>query len=99
MQRAARGVPTFMAHVHAVAAVDLQWVSYSVSMLVGVLPDALLWISRRGFGRGGFGRGFGGFRLFRVLFTLLFTTLVGPIVLVVLIAFVAYRFFVSRRGQ
>jgi hypothetical protein len=34
-----------------------------------------------------------------VLFTLLFTTLVGPIVLVVLIAFVAYRYFVSRRGQ
>jgi hypothetical protein len=33
------------------------------------------------------------------LFTLLFTTLLGPVVLVVLIAFVAYRFFTSRRRR
>jgi hypothetical protein len=88
-----------MAYVHAVAAVDLQWTLYAASLLVGVLPDALLLILRRGFGRGGFGRGLGGFRLFRVLFVLLFTTIVGPIVLVALIAFFAYRFFVSRRGR
>jgi hypothetical protein len=55
----------------------------------------------RGLGRGGFGfgRGRGSFGLFRILFTLLFTTLLGPIVLVALIAFVAYRFFISRRRQ
>jgi hypothetical protein len=35
----------------------------------------------------------------RVLFALLFTTLLGPIVLVALIAFVAYSFFTSRRGR
>jgi hypothetical protein len=87
-----------MAYVHAVAAGNLEWAVYAASLLLGVLPEGLLLILRRGFGRGGFGRGFGGFRLFRVLFTLLFTTLVGPIVLVVLIAFVAYRYFVSRRG-
>jgi hypothetical protein len=71
---------------------------YTVSLLVGVLPDRLLLIQRRGFGRGGFGFGRrrGSFGLFRVLFALLFTTLFGPIVLVALIAFVAYRFFVSR---
>ena len=34
----------------------------------------------------------------RVLVPLLFTTLLGPIVLVALIAFVAYRFFINRRG-
>jgi hypothetical protein len=39
------------------------------------------------------------FRLIRVLFALLFTTLLGPIVLVALVAFVAYRFFTSRRGR
>jgi len=88
-----------MAYGHAVAAVDLQWALYAASLLVGVLPDALLLILSRGFGRGGFGRGLRGFRLFRVVFVLLFTTLVGPIVLVALIAFFAYRFFASRRGR
>jgi hypothetical protein len=31
-----------------------------------------------------------------VLYALLFTTLLGPIVLVALIVFIAYRFFTSR---
>jgi hypothetical protein len=90
-----------MAYIHAVAAGDLQWALYPVSLLVSVLPDELLLIiQRRGFGRRGFGFGRrrGSFRLLRVLFTLLFTTLLGPIVLVALVAFVAYRFFTSRRG-
>jgi hypothetical protein len=87
-----------MDYIHAVAAGDLDWALYTVSLLVGVLPDGLLLIQRRGFGRGGFGFGRrrGSFGLFRVLFALLFTTLFGPIVLVALIAFVAYRFFASR---
>ena len=88
-----------MAYVHAVAAGNLEWALCAVSLLVSVLPEGLLLIMRRGFGRGGFGRGRGGFGLFRVLFTLLFTTLVGPIVLVALIAFMAYRYFVGRRGR
>jgi len=90
-----------MPYIHAVAPVDLEWALYTVSLLVSVLPDALLLILRRGFGRGGFGfgRGRGSFGLFRILFTLLFTTLLGPIVLVALIAFVAYRYFDSRRGR
>jgi hypothetical protein len=87
-----------MDYIHAIAAGDLDWALYTVTLLVGVLPDRLLLIQRRGFGRGGFGFGRrrGSFGLFRVLFALLFTTLFGPIVLVALIAFVAYRFFVSR---
>jgi hypothetical protein len=88
-----------MDFLHAIAAGDLQWALYAVSLLVSVLPDGLLLILRRGFGRGGFGRGRGGFGVFRILFTLLFTTLLGPIVLVALIAFVAYRYFTSRRGR
>lgn len=71
-----------------------------MSLLVSVLSDELLLVLRRGFGRGGIGRGLGGFRLFRIfriLFALLFTTLLGPIVLVALIAFVAYRYFFTGR--
>jgi hypothetical protein len=87
-----------MDYIHAIAAGDLDWALYTVSLLVGVLSDGLLLIQRRGFGRGGFGFGRrrGSFGLFRVLFALVFTTLFGPIVLVALIAFVAYRFFASR---
>jgi hypothetical protein len=88
-------------YIPAIAAGDLEWALYVVSLLVGVLPEELLLIQRRGFGRGGFGFGRrrGSFGLFRLLFALLFTTLFGPIVLVALIAFVAYRFFTSRRGR
>jgi hypothetical protein len=90
-------------YIHAIAAGDLERALYVVSLLVGVLPEELLVIQRRGFGRGGFGFGFGrrrgSFGLFRIVFALLFTTLLGPIVLVALIAFVAYRFFTSRRGR
>jgi hypothetical protein len=90
-----------MAHIHAIAAGDLEWALYALSLLVSILPDALLVIQRRGFGRGGvgFGRRRGSFGLFRILFVLLFTTVLGPIVLVALIAFVAYSFFNNRRGR
>ena len=86
-----------MDYLHAIAAGDLRWALYAVSLLVSVLSDELLLVLRRGFGRGGIGRGLGGFRLFRILFALLFTTLIGPIVLVALIAFVAYRYFFTGR--
>jgi hypothetical protein len=90
-----------MAYIHAIAAGDLERALYAISLLVSVLPDGLLLIQRRGFGRRGFGfgRGRGSFGLFRILFALLFTTLLGPIVLVALIAFIAYRFFASRRRR
>jgi hypothetical protein len=54
----------------------------------------------RGFGRRGFGfgRGRGSFRLLRILFVLLFTTVLGPIVLVALIAFAAYGFLAAGGG-
>jgi hypothetical protein len=89
-----------MAYIHAIAAGDLEWLLYTISLLASVLSDELLLIiQRRGFGRRGFGFGRrrGSFGLFRILFALLFTTLLGPIVLVALIAFVAYRFFTGRR--
>ncbi len=89
-----------MAYIHAIAAGHLEWTLYAISLLVSALPDELLLIIRRvGFGRRGFGRGFGSFRILRILFALLFTTLLGPIVLVALITFIAYRFLTSRRGR
>ncbi len=91
-----------VSYIHAiVTAADLQWALYAVSLLVSVVPEEFLLILRRGFGRRGigFGRRRGSFGLFRILFVLLFTTMVGPIVLVALIAFVAYRFFTSNRRR
>lgn len=91
---------SFIAYLHEIAG-DPGWVLYTISLLAGVLPEALLLIQRRGFGRGGvgFGRRRGSFGMFRILFVLLFTTVLGPILLVALIAFFAYRFFASRRGR
>jgi hypothetical protein len=90
-----------MAYLYEISAGNIGWAVYAVSLLAGVLPDTLLMVQRRGFGRGGvgFGRRRGSFGLFRILFVLLFTTVVGPILLVGLIAFFAFRFFASRRGR
>jgi hypothetical protein len=90
-----------MVYIHAIAAGHVELALYAVSLLVSVLPDDLTLIRMRGFGRRGFGfgRGRGSFRVLRILFVLLFTTVLGPIVLVALIAFAAYAFFSSRRGR
>jgi len=104
MTRAAggEGSTSFMAYIHAIAAGHLELALYTVSLLASALPEKLLLTLMRGFGRRGFGfgRGRGMFRIFRVvriLFVLLFTTILGPIVLVVLIALAAYAFISSRR--
>ena len=88
-----------MANIHAISAGHLEWTLYAVSLLAGVLSDGLLVIVlRRGFGRRGFGRGgLGSFRLIRILFVLLFTTVLGPIVLVAVVVVAGYWFFAIRR--
>jgi hypothetical protein len=88
-----------MAYIHTIAAGQLELALCAVSLLVNALPEKILLLWMRGFGRRGFGRGFGSFRILRILFVLLFTTVLGPIVLVALIALVAYGFFSSRRGR
>jgi len=88
-----------MAYIYEVATGNAEWVLQALALLVAVLREDLLLYLRRGFGRGGFGRRRGSFRLIRILFVLLFTTLLGPIVLVALLAFVAYAYFNSRRGR
>ncbi len=91
-----------MSYILAIPA-HLEWASYAIMLLVGVLPDRVLAaiVLRRGFGGRGFGRGLGPFRLIRlarVLFVLLFTTILGPIVLVALLVFAGYWFFTNRRS-
>lgn len=101
------GSASFMAYIHAIAAGHLELALYTASLLASALPEELPLILMRGFGRRGFGfgRGRGIFRLFRIfrlvrfLFVLLFTTVLGPIVLVALIAFAGYAFFNSRLGR
>jgi len=90
-----------MANIYVLATEHLEWALYAVSLLVGALPDEIPLLRMRGFGRRGFGfgRGRGSFRLFRILFVLLFTTALGPVVLVALVAFAAYGFFSSRRER
>lgn len=97
-RRAKKGAPGIMAHIYAIAAGYLEWSLWTIPLVVGALPDLALWVQRRGFGRRGvgFGRRRGSFGLFRILFVLLFTTVLGPILLVALVAFFAYRFFASR---
>jgi hypothetical protein len=91
-----------MAYIHAIPAGHLEWAVYTVTLLAGILPDEVLAvILRRGFGGRGFRRGLGPFRMFRlarVLFVLLFTTILGPIVLVALLVFAGYWFFANRRS-
>jgi hypothetical protein len=92
-----------MAYIHAISAGHVEWVLYTVTLLAGALSDGpLAVLLRRGFGGRGFGgRGLGPFRmirLVRVLFVLLFTTVLGPIVLVALVVLGAY-WFVAIRGR
>ena len=88
-----------MTYIHAIADGHLEFALYGVSLLVSALPEELLLIRMRGFGRRGFGRGFRSFRILRILFVLLFTTVLGPIVLVALLAFAGFAFFSSRRDR
>ena len=89
-----------MAYLYEILAGNIGWAAWAVSLLAGVLPEALAVLQRRGFGRGGvgFGRRRGSFGLFRILFVLLFTTVLGPILLVALLAFLAFRFYAGRHG-
>jgi hypothetical protein len=85
-----------MAYIHAISAGHIEWVLYTVTLLAGALSDGpLAVLLRRGFGRRGLGP-FRMIRLVRVLFVLLFTTVLGPIVLVALVVLGAYWFFAIR---
>ncbi len=94
-----KGASSCMAYIQSIWAEHYGWFPYAVSLLAGVAPGVLLAFQRRGFGRGGSSRRSGSFGGLRILFVLLFTTILGPIVLVALLAFVGYRFYATRRGR
>lgn len=96
-----------MNYLHEISARHVEWY-LAVSLVVGALPDRFLLSLMRGFGRHGFGlghrRGFGHglgpfrlFRLVRIVFVLLFTTVLGPIVLVLLVVLLAYGIYNNQR--
>ena len=74
-------------------------VVYAFSLFIGALPDGLLLLQRRGFGRRGFGtrRRPGG--IFRAFGALMLIFLVGPIVIVALIAYFVYGVLRGRGGR
>ncbi len=86
---------------YALAAGHLEWGAYILPLLVGALPEALAFLQRRGLGRRGFGsrrrRRSGG--LFGALGALVLVFVLGPLVLLALVAYGAFRFFAGRRGR
>ena len=88
--------------LYALAAEHPGLALYALSLLLGVLPDALALLQRRGLGRrGGLRtrrrrRRSGG--LLGALGALALLFVLGPIVLLALAAYAAYRFFGGRRG-
>ena len=85
-----------MSYVYALAAGHPELALYALSLLVGALPDALALLQRRSGG---------GFRPRRrrrsggLLGTLALLFLLGPLVILALVAYVVYRFVVGRRGR
>lgn len=85
--------------VQEIAAEYPAVVAFVLSLLGGVLADALVVLQRRGFGRGGFGRRRRPGGLFGALGTLFFLFVLGPIVVLVLIAYLAYGAISGRRRR
>ena len=86
---------------YALAAGHLEWVAYALPLLVGALTDALALLQRRGLGRrGGLRtrrrRRSGG--LLGALGALALIFVLGPLVLLALVAYAASRFFAGRRS-
>jgi hypothetical protein len=83
-----------MAYIHAIAAGHLELTLYALSLFIGALPDGVLLLQKRGFGMK---RRPGG--IFRALGALVLVFLVGPMVLLVVIAYFVYGGFRGRRGR
>ena len=73
---------------------------YAFSLFVGALPDALLLLQRRsGLGRRGFRRRRRSGGIFGALGALILAFLVGPLVILALVAYVVYRLIRGRRRR
>lgn len=89
-----------MAYLYAIVAGHTESALYVLSTLSGaLLPNALALLQRRG----GFGRGFGRRRrrggIFGALGTLLLLMVLGPIILVALLAYFIYGMLADRRRR
>lgn len=87
-------------YVHAIAAGQLEFAPYAFWLFVGALPDALLLLQRRGLGRRGLRtrrRRSGG--IFGALGALMLVFLIGPLVILALVAYVVYKLLSGRRGR
>lgn len=91
-----------MAYLYAVVTGHPEVALYVISVFTGALPDVLALLQRRGFGRG-LGRGFGSRRrrggIFGALGTLLFLFVLGPIVVLALIAYFVYGMLAGWRRR
>ena len=92
-----------MAHAYTILAGHAEVALYIISTLSGaLLTNALAVLQRRGFGRG-LGGGLGRRRrrggVFGALGTLLLLMVLGPIILVALLAYVVYGMLSGRRGR
>lgn len=88
-----------MTYIHAILAGHLEWAIYALSLASGALAEAVLLLQRRGFGRGGFG-GFGRRRRRgSLLGGLALFFLLGPIVILALVAYFAYALFSGMRRR
>ena len=85
--------------VQEIAAEYPAAVAFVLSLLGGVVADALVVLQRRGFGRGGFGRRRRPGSLLGALGTLVFLFVLGPIVVLALIAYLAYGAISGRRRR
>lgn len=82
-----------------ISAVYPEAPAFVLSLLAGFLVDALAVLQRRGFGRGGFGRRRRPGGLLGALGTLVFLFVLGPVVVLALIAYLAYGAIWGRRGR
>ncbi|QIN81256.1 hypothetical protein GBA63_00450 [Rubrobacter tropicus] len=88
-----------MAYLYAIAAAHSEVVLYALSVLTGALPRVLALLQRRGFGRGFSGRRRRRGGIFGALGTLLFLLVLGPIVLLALVAYFVYGMLAGRRRR
>lgn len=98
------GVPTkrsrrtLMAYLHEIMVGHLDTILYAFSLLVGALPKGLGMLQRRGFRRG-FGRRRRRGGIFGALGMLVLFLVVGPIVILALVAYAIYGALRGRRRR
>jgi hypothetical protein len=87
-----------MVYLHEIMVGHLDMVLYVFSLIVGALPEGLSMLQRRGFRRG-FGRRRRRGGIFGALGALVLFLVVGPIVILALVAYAVYGALRGRRRR